>query len=97
MSTQYVAADVPGLARMAFLVDRINKDPESDKSRGLMSELRLQEARFGLSPMDRSRLDWEIGRVDPDKDPTQRPTTKKKATKKKGKPIDPRGFLKAVK
>ena len=89
MSSQYLETDIDVLARIAVLVDELQKVPGD---LDLMRELRLQEARFGLSPLDRSRLEWEIGRVDPEKLPTQAPTTSKKTRRK-----DPRSLLKAVK
>ena len=54
---------------------------------GLLSEVRLQETRFGLSPLDRSRLQWEI--VEEKK---LAPAPQKKRTTS-----DPRKILKALK
>jgi len=58
MAGEYLESDVDGLARLALLVDAYYNSPSKD----LMSEIRLQEARFGLSPVDRSRLQWEVER-----------------------------------
>lgn len=55
MAGQYLSTDVDGLGRIAVLVDDFYKGNLS-----LMAEIRLQETRFGLSPLDRSRLQWEI-------------------------------------
>jgi hypothetical protein len=60
MAGEYLPSDVNGLGRLAILIDQFYStlDPK------LMAEIRLQEARFGLSPVDRSRLQWEIAKGD---------------------------------
>jgi hypothetical protein len=58
MSGQYLPTDVDGLGRVAILVDEFYRKPNKDT----LAEIRLQESRFGLSPLDRSRLQWEIQR-----------------------------------
>ena len=58
MAGQYLPTDVDGLGRVAVLVDDYNRVPKSI----ILAEIRLQEARFGLSPLDRSRLQWEVTR-----------------------------------
>lgn len=56
MASEYLQTDIDGLQRLAMLIDAFYQsgDPK------LMAEIRLQEARFGLSPVDRSRLQWEV-------------------------------------
>ncbi len=86
MAGEYLPTDVDGLARIALLVDSYYKRPDKE----LMSEIRLQEARFGLSPVDRSRLQWEV--------------LKGEEAERKRKPVrntpphkaDPRGILGVV-
>ncbi len=56
MAPEYLQTDIDGLNRLAFLVDSYYKRPDVE----VMREIRLQEARFGLSPVDRSRLQWEV-------------------------------------
>ena len=56
MATQFLDTDYQELVRVAMLVEMFARDP----SRDLAAELRLQAARFGLSPIDRRRLDWEV-------------------------------------
>ena len=58
MASEYLPTDIDGLARLAILVDNYYVHPHKD----LAGEIRLQEARFGLSPMDRGRLQWEVQR-----------------------------------
>src|SRR5436309_2876270 len=60
MASQYLPTDVDGLTRLAFLVDAYYRKPGT----AVLAEIRMQEARFGLSPLDRSRLQWEIRRAE---------------------------------
>lgn len=54
-------------------------------------EIRLQETRFGLSPIDRRRLQWEIEKAE---DAAER--SEKRRAKKPDPAKDPRDVLKAV-
>jgi len=86
MAKEWLPSDVPALIRLAILADNFLEDPRPN----LAAEIRLQEQRFGLSPLDRWRLQWEVRRVlpqQPDEKP-QRPRTVAK---------DPRGILRVVK
>ncbi len=64
MAPEYLETDIDGLARLALLIDNfyvlINDPAAMGKTKEIMAEIRLQEARFGLSPVDRSRLQWEV-------------------------------------
>lgn len=83
----YFDTDIDGLARLALLVDDFYKSPGKE----LMSEIRLQEARFGLSPADRSRLQWEIAKQAEASEPEKTaPVQHKKVAN------DPRGILRVV-
>jgi hypothetical protein len=53
MAAQYIESDVPGLLTLAILKDEFARDP---KKTSLAAEIRLQEVRFGLSPIDRIRF-----------------------------------------
>jgi hypothetical protein len=57
MAAEFIAADVPGLVLVARLIDRFNYGDVS-----LAAEIRLQRQCFGLTPLDRRRLQWEIAR-----------------------------------
>jgi len=57
MASQWLAADVHALVRTAVLVNEFWQKP----SPALLAEIRQQEQRFGLTPMDRQRLQWKIG------------------------------------
>lgn len=60
MSGVWLEADVPALARLAGLVDRLHR---GEVSRDVLTEIRALEDRFGLSPMARRRLQWELEQV----------------------------------
>lgn len=67
MSPEFDASDLPGLVRLAALVDafwRTADDPESgvQKLTILSSEIRLVSQCYGMTPLDRRRLSWEIAR-----------------------------------
>ena len=98
MANEYLETDVDGLARVAILIDNYYKileiDPMSKLTKELMSEIRLQEARFGLSPVDRSRLQWEVQKgeeAEAKRRPARQPRAEGDTTK------DPRGILGVVK
>jgi hypothetical protein len=87
MASQWLETDADALGRLALLWDQFYNRP----SAGVMAEIRLQEQRFGLSPLDRSRLQWEV--------------TRGEEAERRRKPIapratgtgDPRAYLTAVK
>lgn len=60
MASQWLDSDIDGLGRVAVLWDEFYKVPDTKT----LAEIRLQEQRFGLSPLDRTRLQWEVARVD---------------------------------
>ncbi len=82
MASQWLESDTDALGRLALLWDQFYTQPLAP----LLAEIRLQESRFGLSPLDRSRLQWEIRRAEPSR---TAPATKRSVT-------DPRALLMAV-
>jgi len=58
MADEYLDADVHALYRLAVLVDMFWAKP----SKELAAEIRLQQQCFGLTPIDRRRLQWEVDR-----------------------------------
>ena len=58
MASQWLGTDADALGRLALLWDQFYQNPDVK----VMAEIRLQEQRFGLSPLDRSRLQWEVAR-----------------------------------
>jgi hypothetical protein len=99
MAGEYLDADMRGgLFHLAYLhqlfwevadlgIAGVNKLP------ALAAEIRLQEVRFGLSPIDRRRLQWEVEKGETAAERTQTRRVAKRAASKK--PVaDPRSVLK---
>ena len=59
MAGEYLTADVDGLLILAQLIDAFWSAPSSS----LAGEIRLQRQCFGLTPVDRHRLQWEMERA----------------------------------
>ena len=85
MASQWLPTDVGGLGILAVLCDNFYKAP-NDKA---ASEIRLQRQCFGLTPLDRSRLQWEIRRAEEPERKNTQPAAKRSS--------DPRSILRAVK
>jgi hypothetical protein len=60
MAAEFLQADAHGLYLLAELVDRFWEEPTTQ----LAAEIRLQRQCFGLTPIDRRRLQWEVERVE---------------------------------
>lgn len=56
MGLVYLDADIPALVRLTELVHMWS----AGKEQGILGEIRNLEDRFGLSPLSRRRLEWEI-------------------------------------
>ena len=87
MAGEYIPTDVDGLGRLALLIDTYYQAPKAVT----LAEVRLQEARFGLSPLDRSRLSWEITKAEAAE---RKRVPRSRATDTP--PRDPRKILRAV-
>lgn len=86
MSAMWLDVDADGVGRLALLWDWYYKTGSIDA----LKEIRLQSPSFGLTPLDRSRLQWEVERGD---------AAERKAQQRAqaAKPVgDPRKLLKAV-
>lgn len=57
MAAVWLEADVPALVRLAQLVDAVARGHSDAR---ILAEIRHLEDRFGLSPLARRRLQWEI-------------------------------------
>lgn len=57
MATTWIEADVPALRRLGELVERVAR---GEVSAMILAEIRQLEDRFGLSPLARRRLEWEL-------------------------------------
>ena len=93
MASEFLPTDVDGLGRLALLVDNYYKDPTGKKAKELLGEIRLQEARFGLSPVDRSRLQWEVAKGEE----AERKRRPQQRQQEPSSAADPRGVLGVVK
>jgi hypothetical protein len=56
MAAEYVRADEHALFRLAALVNLFWQGP----SKEIASEIRIEQQAFGLTPLDRRRLEWSI-------------------------------------
>jgi hypothetical protein len=86
MAEEYLRADEHALYRLAMLIDSYWTKPTV----GLASEIRQQQQAFGLTPLDRRRLEWSIEQVEA----AQSRVQAKKANKRKEREDDPRDALK---
>jgi hypothetical protein len=73
MAPEYDPSDVHGLFLLAVLVDGFWKSPTKE----LAAEIRLQRQCFGLTPIDRRRLQWEVDRGEEAEAKTRRRRTPK--------------------
>jgi hypothetical protein len=83
MSAEWDESDIHGLYMLALLVDQFWKTGDAK----LAGEIRLQRQCFGLTSLDRRRLQWEIDRGDAADEKTKKRATARKAA---GKRKDPR-------
>jgi hypothetical protein len=89
MAAEFLQADIHGLYILAELVDRFWAEPNKE----LAAEIRLQRQCFGLTPIDRRRLQWEVERGESAATRTQQ----RKVRWAQDGDIDPREALRAVK
>lgn len=90
MAPEFEISDMHGLYVLAVLVDEFWRSP----STALAAEIRLQRMAFGLTPIDRRRLQWEIERVDEAQDQGERRRAARKEQAAKEPKPDPRSVLK---
>ena len=82
MAAQWLDSDAEPLLRLALLVDQFWQVPTKE----LAAEIAKHEARFGLTPLDRMRLQWKLEAA-PERRPERTPDDG----------VDPRALLRAVK
>jgi hypothetical protein len=56
MHVEFLRADVHALFRLAVLIDLFWTEPNL----AVAAEIRLQQQAFGLTPLDRRRLQWQV-------------------------------------
>lgn len=87
MAPEYHSSDVHGLLIIAALRDQFWREP----SKEIAAELRLQHREFGLSPLSRRQLQWEIERAEEAKERGQA-----RRGGRREPAVDPRKALHAV-
>lgn len=92
MAPEYDDSDRHGLFLLAVLIDEFWLSPTKE----LAAEIRLQRQSFGLSPIDRRRLQWEIERGDEADERTRRRRSKPAPKQAADDAADPRSILHAV-
>lgn len=96
-SAEYANADKHGMFRLARLQDRFWKLSASNPALPKLSaEIRQLESKFGLSPLDRRRLQWEIEKGEEATERTAQRASRRAATRRTQTKGDPRDYLKAV-
>jgi hypothetical protein len=88
MAPEFLQADTDGLFALAVLIDQFWTEPNAK----LAAEIRLQRQCFGLTPIDRRRLQWEVVRAEQAEQ--RRPS--KRAPSPTEPVADPRAALKAI-
>lgn len=92
MAAEYLAADKEQLYVLARLHQDFWKAKDSKSRQQAAAEIRQQGVRFGLSPIDRRRLQWEVEKGDQ----AQERTSKRRTARTPDSSKDPRDVLKVV-
>ena len=99
MVPEFLTADVHGLYVLVALTDAYWRRMEAGQVSGaaeLSKEIRQQRMAYGLTPIDRRRLQWEVEKAEDasDKGRRRRRTTREQeAAADAGNGIDPRALL----
>lgn len=99
MAPEFDDSDRHGLFALAVLVDDFWMADKPSTRAALSAEIRLQRQCFGLTPIDRRRLQWEIERGEDADERTQKrkAAARKSAQEARDEAVDPRSLLQAVK
>ena len=62
MASEWLPSDVNGLYMLADLMDSFWTAGDAATKAKLSTEIRLQSQRYGLSPIDRKRLAWDVAK-----------------------------------
>jgi hypothetical protein len=96
MASEYLDADMRGgLFNLAELYQLRWTERDSRAKANLIHEIGLQEVRFGLSPIDRRRLQWQIAQGEEAEEKTKR--VRRTRQLDKAAKTDPRKLLGMVK
>ncbi|WP_138733084.1 hypothetical protein [Modestobacter excelsi] len=106
MAPEYDNSDRHGLFALAMIVNDFWSTNDARERREAAQEIRLQAQRYGLSPMDRRRLQWDIERADEAQaksDERRRhrlerapEPTAVQASPRTDRPVDPRAILRSL-
>ncbi len=96
MAPEFDASDVHGLYALAVLVDDFWTAETPTARRDMASEIRLQTQRFGLSPIDRRRLQWSIEKVEEAQDRGSRRRSRVADDTLRPSSGDPRSALRSI-
>jgi hypothetical protein len=94
MAPEFHQSDQHGLFILAALVDDYWTAGTAKDRAALAAEIRLQRQCFGLTPIDRRRLQWEIERTDEAQDRGRKRRQESATPAQTGQ--DPREVLRAV-
>lgn len=86
MAAEYLKADTHGLYVLAEIVDRFWHKPSVEGA----AEIRQQRQHYGLTPLDRRRLEWTVQRVEEGARRSPPPPSRQSAAG------DPRSLLEVV-
>lgn len=90
MAQEYHPSDIHGLYRLAHLINNFWENP-SDKTH---AEVRLAQKDYGLTPLDRRRLEWNIEQTEKAKDEgTKRRRESRPQPNPEGRQQDPRLYV----
>lgn len=93
MAPEYDSSDLHGLYLLARLVDASWRTTSATGLKDLLGEIRLQRQCFGLTPIDRRRLQWEIDRGEAAEDDTRKRRQARKPRSAGPASEDPRQIL----
>lgn len=98
MAPEFDDSDKHGLFALAVVVNDFWSTDRPTLRRDLIAEIRQQSQRFGLSPIDRRRLQWEIERTEEaqERGARRRSAAPLQVSARTGKSSDPRVNLHAV-
>lgn len=90
MAPEFLDADQHALVRLAVLISDYWEAENAAARKELAAEIRLQQQAFGLTPIDRRRLQWEVEKAEGARAKGKRRRQKDPV----GDPTDPRAALK---
>lgn len=80
MASAWMDSDIPGLIDLARLWDASYRAEDAATLMKVAGEIRLQEARFGLDPLARRRMEWQIPAEDGRRVQAKTPVKRSKAS-----------------